>query len=245
MSNSQFVDDEFLLLADAFNALHAHFQSREVFEAEYERIPDTKKIRFLRLASIYKNLVKDGNFSVPPEALPKSNFNYYDLTYKYIALISIIEAVVGKDEWLDFYQWLRHTKVTSIKDKTELDDLHKKYKSEYGVIKNIVKFFQTLDEEEQEFLKTKLIQHRADKGKTIKFNSEINDLANLLYDIRSDFVHGARLIIEFGDIPAITTNRKRGKSFISNLSLNQLMRVFERSFIRHFGMQPERKVPLF
>jgi len=237
--------DENLLLPDAFNVFQNHFRSREGFEAEYKRIPDTMKIRFLRLASIYKNLVKDGKFSVPPEALPNSTSNYYDLTYKYIAMISIIEAVVGKDKWLDFYEWLKYTKVVSIKDKTELDDLHKTYKSEYGVIKNIVRFFQTLDDEEKEFLKTKLVQYRADKGEAVKFDSEINDLANLFYDIRSDFVHEARLIIEFGDIPAFTTNRKRGKPFASNLSLPQLMRIFERSFIRYFGMQPEHKIPLF
>jgi len=237
--------DEILLLPAAFNALPEHFQSREGFETAYKRIPDPQKIRFLRLASIYKNLVKDGKFIAPLNTLPESGLNYYDLTYKFIALISIIEAVVGKDNWLDFYQWLEHTKVVSIKDKTELDDLHEKYKSEYGVIKNVVKFFQTLDEEEQEFLKTKLVQYRVDNGKTVEITSEINDLAKLLYDIRSDFVHGARLVIEFGGIPATTANRKRGKSFTSNLSLNQLMRVFERSFIRYFGIQPERKMPLF
>ena len=245
MSNSQFTNDESLLLPDAFNALRGHFKSREGFETEYKYIPDSQKIRFLRLASIYKNLVKDGKFIVSPDALPESGFNYYDLTYKFIALISIIEAVVGKDEWLDFYQWLKHTKVVSIKDKAELDTLHEKYKSEYGVTKNIVKFFQTLDEEEQEFLKTKLVQYRADRGRAVRFTSEINDLAKLLYDIRSDFVHGARLIIEFGGIPAMTANRKKSKSFTSNLSLNQLMRVFERALMRHFGMQPERKMPLF
>ena len=243
MLNSQFVDDE--LLPNAFNALHEHFTSREGFEAEYSRIPNPLKIRFLRLASLYSNLVKNGNFSVPPDVLSKSNFNYYDLTYKFIALISIIEAVVGKDEWLDFYQWLQHTRVVSIKDKTELDDLHTKYKSEYGVIRSLVKFFQTLDEEEREFLKSKLVRYRIDKGKSVEITSEIDDLTNLLYNIRSDFVHGARLIVELDDAPAITTNRKTGKPFTSNLSLNQLMRVFERSFMRYFGMQPERKIPLF
>jgi len=245
VSTSQFIDDEILLLPDAFNALRDNFKSREGFEVEYRRIPDALKIRFLRLASTYRNLVKDGNFSVPLEALPTSNFNYYDLTYKYVALISIIEATMGKDEWLGFYDWLKHTKVVSIKNKTELDDLYEKYKSEYGVIRNIVKFFQTLDEEEQEFLKTKLVQYRVDKRKAVKITSEINDLANLLYDIRSDFVHGARLIIEFGGIPAVTGNHKKGKPFTSNLSLNQLMRIFERSFIRHFGMRAERKTSLF
>jgi len=244
MENSLFSLDENLLLPDAFNALQNHFGSRESFEAEYKRIPDKMKIQFLRLASIYKNLVKDGKFSVPPEALPNDGFNYYELTYKYIALISIIEAVVGKDEWLDFYQWLKKTKVVSIKNSIELDNLYEKYKSEYGVIRNIVKFFQTLDGEEKEFLKAKLIQYRVGKGKAIKFDSEIKDLAGLLYDKRSDFVHGARLIIEFGGIPTIS-NHKRGKPFTSNLSLNQLMRIFERSFIRYFGMQPERKLPLF
>jgi len=250
MPNSQFVGDELLLLPDAFNALRAHFKSREGFEAEYKHIADPlEKIHFLRLASVYKNLVKDGNFSVPLETLSKSDINFYDVTYKYIALISIIEAVFVKDDWLDFYRWLSRSskkmKVFPIEDQNALDNLYEQYNSEYGVIRNTVKFFKALEIDEQNFLKTKLARFSVNDGKVSEIESTISDIAKLLYDIRSQFMHRAKLIVEFDDIPSITINRKQIKPFTSTLTLSQLMRVFEIGFIRHFGMRPERKMPLF
>ena len=106
MSNSQFSQDEIILLDDAFDALSAYFINRESFLTQYNQINTTSKIRFLRLTSIYRALVKKGNFEPPADTLEVS-INYYDITYKFIALISIIEAMFSPDEWLDFYRWLR------------------------------------------------------------------------------------------------------------------------------------------
>jgi hypothetical protein len=83
MSNPQFIDDNHLLLEDAYDVFRDHFKSQAGFLVEYARISDPLlKNRFLRLASIYKNLIKDGNFSVPPGSL-QASFNYYDVTYKF------------------------------------------------------------------------------------------------------------------------------------------------------------------
>jgi hypothetical protein len=162
MSNSQFVQDEILLLPDAYQTLYNHFESFEGFRSEYERIADPlEKIRFLRLLSLYKNLVKDGKFNVPSGSLLQSNINYYEVTYKFIALISIIEATVSQHDWSDFYDWLRKLNkkrgIFPIEDPKELRKLYEQYNSEYGATKNAVKFFESLNEEEQAFLKTKLV----------------------------------------------------------------------------------------
>lgn len=248
VSNSQFVSDEEILLEDAFDALRVHFISREGFLAEYKRISDTcSKSRFLRLASVYRSLVKSGNF-VPGNPL-ETSFNYLDITYKYIALLSIIEAVFSKDEWLDFHQWLsrpQNANVFPIWDQTTLEELYSQYNSEYGAIRNTVKFFKALEVEEQEFLVARLVRLRLDRldnRRVLEIESTICDFAKLLYDIRSAFVHKAKLIVEFGNVPAITVNRDC-KPFKSNLSLDDLMRVFEVGFIRHFGMRPERQILL-
>ena len=243
MSNPQFSEDEAILLDDAFDALCEHFSNRESFLIQYNQISDASRIRFLRLTSIYRALVKKGNFNPPADALKVSN-NYYDITYKYIALISIIEAIFSPDEWLDFYQWLRkssNAEVFPIEDQNSLERLYKEYNSEYGAIRNAIKFFEALDLKEQGFLKSKLTRLRLDQGKTkaSEIESTTSDLANLLYSIRSEFMHKAKLIVEFGNVPAITVNRK-SKPFVSNLSLKHLMRVFELGLISHFGMQPER-----
>jgi hypothetical protein len=247
VSNSQFSNDEEILLEHAFDALRVHFINREGFLAEYKQISDTNsKSRFLRLASVYRSLVKSGNF-VPGHPLDTS-FNYLDITYKYIALLSIIEAVFSKDEWLGFHQWLcKHQKanIFPIKDQTSLEELYSQYNSEYGATKNTVKFFKALEKVEQEFLVERLVRLRfdgPDNERVLEIESTIFDFAKRLYDIRSEFVHNAKLIVEFGNIPAITVNR--GKPFISNLSLDDLMSVFEVGFIRHFGMRPECQILL-
>lgn len=248
MSNSQFSEDEKILLDDAFDALCEHFINREGFLIQCKQISDISRSRFVRLTSIYRSLVKKGNFNPPTDALQVS-INYYDITYKFIALISLIEAIFSPDEWLDFYQWLRkpnNTEVFPIENQASLDSLYTKYNLEYGAIRNAIKFFETLDLKEQEFLKSKLTRLRLDqdKIKASEIESTILDLAKLLYSIRSEFMHKAKLIVEFSDIPAITVNRE-GKPFISNLSLESLMRIFELGLMRHFGMRPERNTLLF
>jgi hypothetical protein len=247
--NSQFIQDEEILLINAFDALSEHFVSRDSFLVQYNQISEqSSKLRFLRLTSIYRALIKKGNFIPPSDALPTS-LNYYDITYKFIALISIIEAMFSPDEWLDFYRWLRkpsNVGVFPIEDHLALDRLYERYNSEYGAIRSAVRFFKALELPEQEFLKSKLTRLRLDqdKLKASEIESTISELAKLLYNVRSEFMHKARLIVEFGDIPAITANRE-GKPFISNLSLNSLMRIFESGLLRHFGIQPERNIFLF
>ena len=202
--------------------MSAYFINRESFLTQYNQIPDTSsKIRFLRLTSIYGALVKKGKFEPPANTLEVS-IDYYDITYKFIALISIIEAMYSPDEWLDFYDWLRkssNAEVFPIENQIDLDRLYAQYNSEYGAIRNTIKFFEALDIQEQEFLKSKLIRLHLDqnKKKAFEIELEIAQLAKLLYSIRSEFMHKAKLIVEFGGIPALTINRE-GKPFISNLS---------------------------
>ena len=133
-----------------------------------------------------------------------------------------------------------------IEDPKELDELYKEYNSEYGATRNAVKFFESLNEEEQAFLKTKLVRFSRGTTKVSEIESTVTQLAQLLYDRRSTFMHSAELILDLTG-PSINTNRKakKAKPYTSTLTLNQLMRVFELGFIRYFGMQPERKIPLF
>ena len=249
MSNSQFAKDEEILLIDAFDALSEHFENRISFLVQYNHISDLpSKLRFLRLTSIYRALIKKGNFIPPADAL-QTSLNYYDITYKFVALISIIEATFSPDEWIDFYDWLRkssNAEVFPIENQSALEKLYTQYNSDYGAIRSAIKFFDSLDLEEKEFLKSKLTRLRLDQNKlkVSEVESTISELAKLLYNVRSEFMHKAKLIVEFGDIPAISANRE-SKPFISNFSLDNLKRIFELGLLRHFGMQPEHHVLLF
>jgi hypothetical protein len=157
--------------------------------------------------------------------------------------------VYSKDEWLDFHHWLsksHNANIFPIKDQATLEELYNQYNSEYGAIRNTIKFFKTLEIDEQEFLAKRLVRLRldgSDNRRVIEIESTISDFAKLLYDVRSEFVHQAKLIVEFGNVGAISVNRN-SKPFKSNLSVEDLMRVFEVGFIRHFGMRPERQTLL-
>lgn len=164
MANSQTIHDEDILLDDAYDALSDHFLDRQGFIAEYERINDSSlKKRFLRLASAYKFLVKSGNFIVPQHQ-PGASFNFFDMTFKFIAIISIIEAIYSHDEWIDFYQWLDKSRkeIEYPIDQTTLEHYYSQYKSEYGSIRNTVKFFKALDAKEEEYLKSKVTAQSAE-----------------------------------------------------------------------------------
>jgi hypothetical protein len=248
MSNlQQIIEDNKLLVDDAFDAFRQHFNSREGFLTECDRISDhEKKNRFLRLASLYNVLVKDGNFKVSPKYLSKYGGNFYDTTYKFIALSSIIEAVNSKDEHLDFYEWLKNKKHYSINNKQELEDLYQDYKSDYGAINNFVKFFEKLQQDEQEFLKKELVILEKSKKTNLlapKEESTITDLARLLYNIRSKFMHNAKITLALEGVGFISARKGRNeKAFVSNLKLSSLMRIFEKELLRYFGLIPERNV---
>ena len=96
---------------------------------------------------------------------------------------------------------------------------------------------------EQQFLKKKLVRLSKAKKPVFEIESSITQLAKLLYQRRSSFMHSAQIISDFSDYPSITTLNK--KSFKSSLTLTQLMRVFEVGFLSYFGMHPERKIPIY
>ncbi len=192
---------------------------------------DQEKDLFLRVGSFYRFLVIEGKYK-----FKKSKWNggmsYIDDTYKYIALFSLIEALDFPGAYVDFYQWLNRNK-KEIEDDPEaqffslLDDAYKKYKSEYGANNAAVLFFSRLDQEDQEFIQKSL----RIKGK----QRSLKQLAQFLYDIRSQFVHQAHLVLNFGD--TISVGRQKGKIITSNMSITDICSLFEHGFLKRFGFK--------
>jgi hypothetical protein len=84
----------------AFQALQKYFKSRSDFDVFVNSIvADEEKSRFLKVASHYKFLVKDGRFSVAGYEEAKD----FDETYRFLAICALIELVEpnGRSEgWL-------------------------------------------------------------------------------------------------------------------------------------------------
>lgn len=79
---------------------------------------------------------------------------------------------------------------------------------------------------------------------TIKENLEIRNketplrkLAQILYDMRSKFVHEAQFVLGFG--AAITVGLHDGHVLVNKLTMNDLRLLFERGFLKRFGWKAD------
>jgi hypothetical protein len=147
----------------------------------------------------------------------------------HISIISLIESVETPNEYKDFYQWLQKQKdITFPVDKKPaaiLDDKYQEYKKIYGSIQATIRFFDRLDSEDKELLEKKL----KIKGKDLS----INELAKILYNMRSKFVHTGEFILGFG--PSMTIGYYNGKIMKNDLSIKDLCFLFERGFLKRFN----------
>lgn len=209
-----------------------YFPTKKVLKAFFDKInTDQEKDLFLRVGLFYRFLVIEGKYQFK-KSIWNSDMSYIDDTYKYIALFSLIEALDSPGAHVDFYHWLHRNK-KEIEDVLEtqlfsvLDDAYKKYKSEHGATNAAVLFFSRLDREDQEFIQERL--------KIRSKQRSLKQLAQFLYDIRSQFVHQAHLVLNFGN--AISVGRQKGKITTSNMSIKDLCSLFEHGFLKRFGYQ--------
>ena len=182
----------------------------------------------MRIGSFYRFLVVEGRFLFKSEAW-NDGMSYIDDTYKYIAIFSFIEALDSPGEHVDFYQWLqKENKAKRLNlDKAPMKAIsrsYEKYKDVHGSIRAEIRFFSRLDEGHK-----LLIQ---DKLKIYDQESSIKELAQLLYEIRSRFVHEAQLVRSFSG--TLTVGKLGGKIVSNQLSMQDFQTLFERGFLKRF-----------
>ncbi len=226
LKDQRYIDAKDKFLEYSFQALQNHFGTKDEFISFFETIKnDDQKNLFLKTASFYLFLVKNGDWSVDKTGSDKK-VDYLTDTYKYIAIFSLIESLQER-RFLDFYSFLarRKTNVTfPIRDKAELEQWYRKYKKEFGSIQQSVKFFKSLSTEK----KSELINNL--EVKNVK--ATIENLSKYLYTLRSKFVHEAELIVNMSGRTTISRHEK--KVVICKLSLRNLMKYFEEGLISYF-----------
>jgi len=233
MSNDlRYLKDSKKSLGYAFDVFQQYFADGKALETFFNSIGSAKeKNKFLKVASFYKFLVKDGNFVFDEPEL-RSVVDYYvdyiDETYKYIAIFALIEGLLGQSDFVEFYNWLLQNHEfgeAPITSKNKLRNLYSKYLKEFGATQKAVNFFSALDSEARQLIESKI---QVQDG-----SSSIEALAELLYDIRSEFVHDARFVLELGKGTVIST--RSGKRIVTKLTLGDLCKVFERGVLLHYG----------
>jgi hypothetical protein len=218
-----FLERRKLFSTYGFDAFQKYFKSRSDFDAFVNAITGEKeKDRFLKVASHYKFLVKEGRFVVPGVDAK----NYFDEAYRFVGLVALIECVESSVSFKDFYEWLRKSGAFPIQNQQALDPLYEQYKGEFGVRHKMVLFFQGLDDSSKREIESWI--------KVKRQSVAIEKLAKMLYDIRSEFVHEARIIVDLGGLTTVSADpRHKGREI--TLTLEQVERVFERGVLLRFG----------
>jgi hypothetical protein len=185
---------------------------------------DNNKSLFLRTASFYLFLVKQGNWVINISDRNKV-LDYITNTYKFIAIFSLIESL-SVESFMDFYQFIlrRKYKVRFPMERATLDEIYKSYKNEFGSIKRCISFFKALTPNRQKELISRL--------KIKESKASIENFAKYLYELRSKFIHEAELVHHMSE--GKTVSIKQGHLVVCSLSISDAMLFFEEGLIEHF-----------
>ena len=224
-SAGRYLRNEVAFKADAFAVLKAHFAGRRAFEQYYAAIPKAKLNDFLRVCASYRYLAKHGDWKIRVRGYDPV-IDYLTNSYKLVAVFSLIESLSSLDHQ-DFYQWLTaksRKQSFPIQSRKELEALYQEYKQSYGAIRRCIAFFTSLPLDEQRRLCGSI---SVNKKPTV----EIRKLAELLYNLRSGFVHKAQFAHELsGPIIVIT----KAGTVKSELTVAGILYAFELGVIEHF-----------
>jgi hypothetical protein len=230
MSDLRYVKAREKFLNYAYDIFKPYYAEHDEFVRQFDKLPDDEtKNHFLRITSFYKLLVRDGRFKTTDPKLPDYT-DYLDETVRYVALISLIEAIYTTDEYQDFYEWLAlRAKAggVNIAGAKDLHQIHELYLKQHGLTQKVVRFFAGLPERAQKEILGDLKVAGAEKS--------IAQLARVLYDLRSKFVHQADLVLEVGD--GIMISHRDKKIIVSALTLEQLQKIFEIGTLTFFGFE--------
>ncbi len=229
-------DSEYLYLKNAEHFLTEiaavwtrHLQSDEALRELFEAIAtEEEKDLFLRIGAFYRYLIVEGSFRFAKKEW-NDGMSYVDDTYKYVAIFSLIEALETPPDYKDFYQWIQSKKDTALplnkKPMSVLDHMYQNYKACHGSIQAAVRFFERLDPDDQALIEKKLKVHGTSPSP--------KKLSQLLYDMRSKFVHEARFILGF--CPVTTVGTHNGSVLTNELTMDDLRTLFEHGFLKRFG----------
>ncbi|MGH8533579.1 MAG: hypothetical protein ACREV1_12830, partial [Gammaproteobacteria bacterium] len=156
--------------------------------------------------------------------------DYLTNSYKLVGIFSLIESLAERDHQ-DFYKWLRsHCKKNNafpIASAGALESLFNEHKRAHGATNHCVTFFERLSTEKQ----TALMQAIRIRGKPV---SSIKRAIQVLYGLRSGFVHEANLLVHLSD-RRVLSNLK-GQSHLFDLSFLDFSKLFEEALIVHFAV---------
>lgn len=229
--DNRYIQNETSFLEYSRDALGHRFVSASDFDHFYSLLPDNaSKNEFLRVASFYLFLVKNGNW-INTVGSKDSVTDYLTNSYKLVGIFSLIESL-SEQEHQDFFRWLcsysKKNNTFPIESRSVLDALFTMYNREHGATNFCVAFFERLSEDQQAMLRRK-IQVR---GKPV---STVKRAVQVLYGLRSRFVHEGNLLVQLSNGPMASIIKKKVHLF--NINISEIVELFEHALVLHFAAQ--------
>ena len=222
-ADGRYVANEAKFKEYAYRALGVRFLDRTAFDNFYTSLSGpSKKDEFLRVASFYLFLVKEGDWQV---AFEDNTPDYLTNSYKVVGIFALIESL-SDEQHQDFYEWLKGKGPFPISDKDALSELNEEYKASYGSIRRCVAFFERLPSERQNALCDAIREN----GKPL---ASIKKVAEFLYNLRSVFVHEADFVLELDNMTVFSM--RRNKVVQTTLPIETLLEVFEEGVLAYFA----------
>lgn len=234
-----YLKEENYFLEDVRIVFRSYFSNIEDLIIKYRKIDSPeKKNEFLRVVSRYNYLIKDIHYSSSERFGPQ--IEYVSTTHKFITIIALIESLYKTENYIDFYEWLNKEQKFPLTYENAKQN-YEIYKEEYGSRKSVNHFFSYLNDDVKNFIQESITQLNATSqlNTAEDYKSSISDLSNLLYQIRSDFIHNAEVVVEFSDVSTFV--RRRKKNYLFKFPLSKLCMVFELGILKYFNIEPEKK----
>ena len=148
-----------------------------------------------------------------------------------VGVISIIEALMSEIDYLGVFEYFKSTYpgANSIED---MGKFRKEYLEKFGASKKVREYFKKYISEGKEEVENFGIEI-INKDKTGSCPlKRISQIADFFYDMRSNFVHNARMSYLRPPNASLTLTYVNEKSYIVKISIESFLKIFERSFVR-------------
>lgn len=227
--DSRYIRNESKFLQYAKGGLGHCFVSPSDFERFYSLFPgEESKNEFLRVASFYLFLVKKGDWVTNATSEGKV-IDYLTNSYKLVGIFSLIESLSERDHQ-DFFRWLRsYSKINNafpIESRSALEALSTEYSRVHGATNFCIAFFEQLPDEQQAVLR----QGIQVRGKPV---STVKRAVQVLYGLRSRFVHEGNLLVQLSNGPVMSTIKN--KTHLFDINLSTIAELFEQALLLHFA----------
>ena len=199
----------------------------------YKKLGNEHKEKFLDLSRFYYNWCKE-----------PSVCKNLDRSYKLIIITSIIETLMSKYKFKEFKQWFDKECDIKIKIlarkyfycyglKRQMEFLWSEYKKIHGATKKVRNFFELyINKDDRSYIINNFKLYNKTNKQFEK--DELNKIINLLYYMRSKFVHESQIV----QLP------RRAGDYLGHIigntgvqiriDINQFLRIFENGFINYF-----------